>query len=242
MRAMNPRIFAAIALLSPPAAAWALAEDGPARPQAPDAADPAAASATAADSETDDPLAPWDEQKPPPGSAEDVALWRAGIEVSRSINLERLRANKMQWEHRQRKYDERLAALAREEGRPEGKKAAELLPRYNQAVAFNYVTMTRQWPVDPTRGCRYPVLHFEGVLRSGEHRKKATQLVVTREELQDCLDKARPALKVMADSNEALAGLVAEAEAILPALPVARPSPPAKPGGADQGPAAAAQN
>lgn len=237
MRAMSPRIFAALALLSPLAAAPALADDGPAKAPAAAVAPAPAAAPVAADEP--DPGGAWEEQKPPPGSPEDVALWRAGIDVSKAINLARLQANKMQWEHRQRKYDERLVALAKEEGKPEANKAADLLPRYNAAVAHNYLTMTRQWPVDPTRGCRYPAMHFEGVLQSGEHKKKATQLLVTREELQDCLDRARPALQVMGDSNKELAALMAEADAILPPAPVAKPAA-ARPAEAAQAPAAPA--
>lgn len=162
---------------------------------------------------------------PPPGSPEDVALWRTGIELSDTIVTERLAANKMQWQAITSRLTSRLEALAGKESDPAAAKAVELLARFRPILAFNLETLARRWPVDPTRGCRYPVMHFEGILQSPESKRRVTQLLVTREELQDCVDRARPALKVLMASNADLKAAIAEVEAFLPKVAPVRPLP-----------------
>jgi len=159
----------------------------------------------------------------PPGSPEDQALWKAGQAVAPGIGRERVKANKLQWEARQARTLERLEALARQEGDPAAGKATELLPRYRAALASNHTTLTRQWPVDPTRGCGYAVMGFESILYSSDHRRRASQLSQAREDLQDCVARALPAIQVMADSNRDLQKVTAEVGAVLPPAPVARP-------------------
>ncbi len=161
----------------------------------------------------------------PPGSAEDQALWKAGQAVAPDIARVRVKANRMQWEARQARTLDRLEELARQDSDPAAKRAAELLPRYRASLAHNYLTLTRHWPVDPTRGCGYPVMNFESILYSSDHRRRATQLTLAREDLQDCVARALPAIQVMADSNRDLERLAAEATALLPPAPVARPRP-----------------
>lgn len=186
------------------------------------------APAPSADPEPPAPAPPGEGEEPaqaPPGSAEDQALWRAGQAVAPEIGRARVKANKLQWDARQARTLERLEALASAEQDPASRKAADLLPRYRAALAFNHHTLTRQWPVDPTRGCGYPVMAFESALYSGDHRRRASQLSLTREDLQDCVSRAQPALKVMVESNRDLEKLTAEAQAILPPPGVARPRP-----------------
>jgi len=163
----------------------------------------------------------------PPGTAEDQALWKAGREIASRISLARIKANKMQWQARQARMLERLETLSRQGGAPNAARAAALLERYRPAILHNYTTLTRQWPVDPTRGCGYAALNFEGMLYSSDHPRRANQLAMTREDLQDCVSRAEPAIRVMAASNEQLETLTAEAIAILPPLPVAAPKAPA---------------
>jgi hypothetical protein len=159
--------------------------------------------------------------RPPPGSPEDQALWRAGLDVSRRVTLERLHANKMQWQLRQGRHEIRLEALAKKAGAPEARRATEILELYRRIAPHNHQTLTRQWPIDPTRGCQYQVMHLEGVLESPEHKRKASQLLVVREELRDCVDRALPAIEAMAASNKDMERLIVEAEAFLPPLPKA---------------------
>ncbi len=182
----------------------------------------------ATDPEPATPAPPGQGEEPvqvPPGSPEDQALWRAGQAVAPDIARARVQANKLQWEARRARTLERLEALAGAGQDPAARKAAELLPRYRAALAFNHLTLTRQWPVDPTRGCGYTLMAFESMLYSGDHRRRASQLTLAREDLQDCVARAAPALKVMVDSNRDLEKLTAEAQAVLPPPGVARPAP-----------------
>lgn len=213
MVAMIVRLLACLSLVSTTLPAGARATEPASAPAA-----PAAAKADDADG-----------VEVPPGSPEDVALWKRGGEVSERIYVEVKQANRVQWLARQNRYDERLDALSRKPDAPGAKKAAELLARLRPALAFNTHTYERQWPVDPTRGCRYQVLHLEGVLESAEHPRKKSQLLVVREELQDCVDKGEKALRVMADANQALRRIYAEADTILPPLPPALPPGVARP-------------
>jgi len=171
-------------------------------------------------------------EEPPPGSAEDQALWRAGVEASRQVTLVRLRAGSLQWQARRSDAEGRLAALERSGGAG-AERARELLARYREAASRHYLALTRRWPVDPTRGCGYQVMHLDGVVRSREHPRKAAQLRVVREELEECVERARSAAEAMAASNAELERLLEEANGVLlPGAPVA-PDPGA-PGAAAQ--------
>lgn len=187
-----------------------------------------AAPAPAPDPAEVPPAPPGEGEEPvqvPPGSPEDQALWKAGLSVAPDIGRVRVRANKLQWEARQARTLDRLEALAKQEADPAAKKAAELVPRYRAALAHNHQTLTRHWPVDPTRGCGYSVMGFESILYSGDHRRRTSHLTQAREDLQDCVSRALPAIQVMASSNQELEKLTAEIASLLPPPPVARPRP-----------------
>lgn len=162
-----------------------------------------------------------DPLEPPPGSAEDVALYRLANEVSEQILVERSAANKLQWEAIQRRYDARLDAAAKQPEPAAG--ASQLLDHFRKALAHNLVTVTRTWPIDPTRGCRYPAMMLDATLRAPASPRRATQLQLVREDVQECLDRVRPALRIMADSNREVRRLFAELDKLLPPLtPAAR--------------------
>lgn len=169
-------------------------------------------------------------EEPPPGSAEDQALWRAGVEASRQVTLVRLRASGLQWQARRTDVEGRLAALERSGGAG-AERARELLARYRDAASRHYLAFTRQWPVDPTRGCSYQLMHLDGVVRSREHPRKAAQLRVVREELEDCAERARSAAQAMDASNVEMQKLLEEANGLLPPAAPAAPDP-AAPGAA----------
>lgn len=168
--------------------------------------------------------APWERPEPPAAaSAADQALWRSGVQLSERITLEMERAKRAQWRAWKGRHEARLQERA---ARPDPA-AAELLARFTPALAENWVTVTRPWPVDPTRGCRYKILSFQGVLLSAESRRRATRLAMVREELEDCVERGQRALDVLAASNERLEKALLEAEALLGAEPAPRPAPPA---------------
>jgi len=151
------------------------------------------------------------EGKPPPGTPEDQALWAEGLDVSQRITGERYLASKLQWEARADRHGERLAELARKSSGSAAARAEELRQRYLAALALNYQTLARRWPVDPTRGCGYSMLYLASAMRTG----KADELAVMRPPVRTCVAKARPAVEVMAASNAELQRLAAEAAALL---------------------------
>jgi hypothetical protein len=213
---------AALALLA------AASRPTPAAPT-PDPA-PAPVSATAVppsdDASSWDPAREWTE--PPAGSPEDRELYRAGLEATKAVTLSRLEARKLQWRAREWSYESRLEGLG-EAGGPSSKLAVELLARYRDVVPRHYVTLIRQWPVDPTRGCSYQVMHLGGVMGSDGPRK-AKQLAVVREELEECVEKAQRASLVMTDLNARMQALLAEADGLLPPVaPAAARAPTTKP-------------
>jgi len=157
------------------------------------------------------------EGKPPPGSPEDQALWSAAHEVTLRITVTRAQANKLQWEARDHRYDERLGELASKAGGPQAGPILELQQRYRAALAENYITLVRRWPVDPTRGCQYPMLHLASAMRAGT----PALLEPSRSDARSCVASARPAAEAMAASSAALERLSAEAARLL------APPPPA---------------
>jgi hypothetical protein len=208
-----------IALLAR-AAALALLAASPPAPPAPGAPATDAAPASGAAAPANDEGSSWDPARdwtePPAGAPEDRALYRAGLEATKAVTLSRLEARKLQWRAREWSYESRLEGLG-EAGGPSSKLAVELLARYRDVVPRHYVTLIRQWPVDPTRGCSYQVMHLGGVMGSDGPRK-AKQLAVVREELEECVEKAQRASLVMTDLNARMQGLLAEADGLLPPI------------------------
>jgi hypothetical protein len=163
----------------------------------------------------------WTE--PPAGSPEDRALYRAGNDVTRQVTLVRLEARKLQWRARERRYESRLDALRQAAGDPRSERAGALLARWREVAPPHHATLMRQWPVDPTRGCSYHVLHLGGVMGSDGPRK-AAQLAVVRADLQGCVERARPAVQAMAAANAQLQAVCDDADALLPPIVPAAPA------------------
>jgi hypothetical protein len=177
---------------------------------------------------------------PPPGaSPEDVALWRRAYDVDNRILLERGIATRLQAAAHAGMYEDRLEVEAKRGGEAAtraGVRQKSLL----DAWAENMDLLTRQWPVDPTRACRYPLLTFEGALYARDGATKASQLGAARQEVQECVARAMLPLGALTRSNERLRSVLAELDRELPSVtPVtAGPSGPATtdraPGGGSQ--------
>jgi len=163
----------------------------------------------------------------PPGTPEDVALWKAGGDISERIATSRHRGSALQWRNRREGIEQGIEALAKDASAPGSRRAAELLAVLAPALAHNYATLSRQWPVDPTRGCRYQVMHFESVIRVEASRRKAGQYLVTKDELEECVKKGSAAVAVLDASNADFARILDESQAFLlsqgklPATPAA---------------------
>lgn len=166
---------------------------------------------------------------PPPGtSPEDRGLWLAGYDASNHLLTLRSLATRLQLRAKQGAYEERLEVLARR-GEAAAREAQALRDRL--AVAWNESAdlLTRQWPVDPTRGCRYALLTFDGVLLAKEYPRKAAQLAIAREELLDCVGRARGVVDVMAGANMRLEWVLNDLDRELESIPVASASAPVVP-------------
>ncbi|MBI5069157.1 MAG: hypothetical protein HZB56_13050 [Deltaproteobacteria bacterium] len=161
------------------------------------------------------------EQKPPPGSAEDQALWSDAAELTRRVHVSRAEATRLQWDARTDRFDERLGERARQASGGEAEKLLGLQKLYREALATNYLTLTRRWPVDPTRGCGYAMLHLGSAMREG----KAELLGPSRADVRACVARARPAVEVMEASNADVARVSAEAARLLGPAPAAPAAP-----------------
>lgn len=186
-----------------------------------------------------DPLAQQigrDFDAPPPGmSAKDQALWRSAYDVNNRILVERAAATRLQATLAGGRYEDRLEALAR--GGADGAARSEALQKeLASAWTENADLLTRQWPVDPTRACRYPLLNLEGAVLAREPAERA--LDAARGDVAACVEKAQLPLGALARSNERLRALVARLDRELPPpVPVTAPAAadrPATPAGGDR--------
>jgi hypothetical protein len=158
-------------------------------------------------------IGPSGDEGPPPGSAADVALWRAGRAVNEAIWVERSRSARLQLTVTTNRLLERLEAAATKAGPKDGPALQAARQRLLKACQGNYELFVRQWPVDPTRGCGYPLLTFDSALRSPPG--DGGELGSARGELRQCIDRARPAVKAITESNQVLEAARAEAEVAL---------------------------
>jgi hypothetical protein len=156
-----------------------------------------------------------DEEGAPPGSAEDRALWTNAHATSTRIITERAQAAKLQATARNRAYEAGLAALAERLGGDAARRAsgvrARLLETWRQSAELLVVL----WPVDVTRGCRYPALNLESVMYERDGARKEAQLRGARMDVQECIDKAAVPLSAILRSNEEFRAVLAEAERVL---------------------------
>jgi hypothetical protein len=170
--------------------------------------------------ETPAPAAARDYDAPPPrASPEDRALWQAGYDISNDILLVRNAASMLQLRAKQGRYDERLDVLAKQGGdastRAEALRA-QLLAAWNASVEM----LARRWGVDPTRGCRYAMLTYEGVLYSDENPMRSKQLASARGEVRDCVARGRALVDGTARANRELEAVLARLDRDLAAIPV----------------------
>ena len=175
----------------------------------------------------------------PPGSAADQELWRATSEVSNRIQLQRIAANKLQWEIGQARPDEQLRAAATTASPEEAKRLEALRGRLQTAWVRNYQFLVDRWPVDPTRGCQYPRLFLASSMQASEGPDKGPQLAQAREEARRCLELAQGAVGVLEASTRELRAVLAETERALPRAPVKAAGAPATVGGPPPAPAPA---
>lgn len=177
--------------------------------------------------------APDADDRPPPGAPEDQALWRAGRKASVDVVVVRAEAGRLQSTVRAHKLLERLEAAERAEraaGR-DHERLEELGEALLEAWKRNYEVFGRQWPVDPTRGCGYPLLELESTMPLADDPARAGDLRGARGALRECVSRAGLAVEVMQAENRALAARIAAAREALAAHERAAVAPAGAPAG-----------
>jgi hypothetical protein len=189
-----------------------------------------------------DPLAQQighDFDAPPPGASRaDRALWQAAYDVNNRIVIERAAATRLHATLAAGRYEDRLEELSRRDA-DGARRARPLEEELAAAWSESAELLTRQWPVDPTRACRYPLLHFESALAAKDVPARA--LHGLHEELEECVEKARLPLAALTRSNARLRSVVAQLDRELPLLlpPAAPAAAVGAPPGGRSGPEAA---
>lgn len=200
-----PRTLPLLTLLT--WSSFALAADGAQKPaQSPPQPNPKAAPAAPATLDEFDP-----ERDPPPGSATDLTLWRAGRQVTFDAHASKTEAGRLQHLVRGQRLVDRLGEAAKSRPSEEAGRLTDLQKKVNTLWHENYTVMNRRWPVNATRGCSYKWFSFDSALRAAGAGAKRHDLVATREDLRTCIDRLGVAVKAMQQSNTALAAAVAEA-------------------------------
>jgi hypothetical protein len=149
----------------------------------------------------------------PTPPVDDAALSRSAAEVDEKVQVERGRATRLQARARAEEYDRRLEAL---EARPETQERARAVrAQLVAAWTASAETLTRQWPIDPTRGCRNESLTFDSALGDADPARRAATLPEARTRLTNCLDRARLVIDAVERSSGQLEKALAAADQLL---------------------------
>lgn len=169
-----------------------------------------------------------DASSPPPGSPEDLALWKSGLDASSAVQVERGRATRLQVVLANLRYTERLQALA-DRGGEAGEGATALARKLAEAFAVQFGVLTARWPVDTYRVCSYPTMEFGSALASAKKTEPA-DVARHRAMLVGCVEQAQASANLMRQGNDALEAAMREAAAALGAdastASARRPGPP----------------
>jgi len=172
-------------------------------------------------------VAPHDDAfaTPPPGTAADQALWKAGREVDNAIPMQRGESARLQWRVKQGQFNERLELVEKQGPADRARRARQAGEKVIAARDRNYEIITRRWPIDPTRVCSYPLLDFASSLRVGSSPADRALQEESRKRLKDCVDKAQTILRSIEGSNNELrAALIALDAELPPGIPVTAPA------------------
>jgi hypothetical protein len=151
----------------------------------------------------------------PPGSKADQALWWRALEVSNEMSTGRAAAAKLQWRARSGNYEKRLAEKAKGLSPEEAERLAALSKKVEATWKANFDLLSSRWPVDPTRGCQYPAQLLESAMHGAPSPAQSGLLESPRRDTRQCVELAETVLRRLAQSNDALAKALAEADAAL---------------------------
>jgi hypothetical protein len=169
----------------------------------------------------DPPVAPAPEElpdadpdSPPPGSPSERALWRRASRTNDRVTTDRSAATRLQLRAKIAVDRVRSAAAA---GTLPAERAKGLERDVLEAWTANLALVGAQWPIDPTRACRYPQFYYESAMALPDGKKRTLRVAETKGELEECLGRADRVLARLARSLAALEHEVGEAERALAA-------------------------
>lgn len=156
-----------------------------------------------------------DDAPPPPGSPEELALWKAGRDATLAILGARTEALQLRARIKGANLMGRLWAVAKESPHEAAERLMALHRRLVRAWDRSVDLYKRVWPVDPTRGCGYPHLFYDTAMRLAPGPSRQAEVSNTSEDLRACVARAGLVIDTVRASNEELSGLRAEAEKAL---------------------------
>jgi hypothetical protein len=158
------------------------------------------------------------ETPPAAASRDDATLWRRAKEIDVLVPVERGVSTRLQAQVNGSQWKERLAEGVRRGTVSERRAAAleaKLLDEWKEVAAI----LSAQWPVDPTRVCGYPWLHFDNILQANDSPFRAGELPQARARLEDCVEKATHAHAALLHANDELRKAYEAIDREAPALP-----------------------
>lgn len=155
-----------------------------------------------------------DADKPPPGSPAEQALWRSGLESTRRLHAVRVASTRLQQRLRYTGTEKQLDALARG-ATPAAAEATALQARLRSAWQHNIQTLTKPWPVDPTRGCMATFVDYELQLYNHNPQGREARLGMLGKELGNCLQRLESIRSEMDGANRAFEQAIADAEKLV---------------------------
>lgn len=167
---------------------------------------------------------PRDLDEPPAAaSPQEQALWRRAFETNNRIVTVRTTATRLQL--RAKVALEQVQAHAGA-GRLPAERARHLEHEVKEAWTANASLMGSQWPVDPTRACRYDHLLYDSAIQLDPGSRRPREVEAARAALEECLRRADRVLLKATAANRELEEEVGAAEQAVAAATPARESAP----------------
>ena len=149
---------------------------------------------------------------PPPGSKEDLALWRSAKEISQAMTTARVAVSRLNGRAKANQLVPKLEAGAKGAPHEEAERLSALASRVRQTRLDAIEVLQRPWPVDPVRGCRFPVQFFDSALRAKPSEAQRSNVNQARARLRTCVEKASIPVEAQTRVNRAFEAAIVEAE------------------------------
>lgn len=173
---------------------------------------------------------PRDWTRPPPGSPEDQALWRALDEAHAASVTHLARVAQAAYRLRYGRYYEALDARASGKSPADADAARRARARIEAAARGADAAIPKQGL--RVRVCKYTLLHLDQRMAFPDDPAFAAELPKYRAEARGCVDELAPFAKRLAPLADAFEASLAEADALLDRAPPAVPASAAPESGA----------